>query len=43
MKMDDFDSDTDRDLKFKKISKQYCPNCDKGGRGSDLKKCPNLN
>ena len=33
MKMDDFDIDTDRDLKFKKISKQYCPNCDKGGEG----------
>ena len=31
MKMDDFD--TDRDLKFKKFSKQYCPNCDKGGEG----------
>ena len=38
MKMDDFDTDTD--LKFKKISKQYCPNCNKGGRVAILKNVP---
>ena len=44
MKMDDFDTDTDRDLKFKKkIQSDIVLIVTRGGRGSDLKKCPNLN